>query len=44
MVFPFFDALMMAAALQGECTTFWSEDLQDGRELAGRLTIRNPFR
>lgn len=42
--FSFFDALMIASALQGECETFWSEVLQDGQELAGRLTVRNPFR
>lgn len=38
-----FDALMLASALQGECVTFWSEDLQDGQVIAGRMTVRNPF-
>lgn len=38
-----YDAMMIAAALHLRCTTFWSEDLQDGLVVEGRLTIRNPF-
>lgn len=38
-----YDAMMIAAALQLGCTTFWSADLQDGLVVEGRLTIRNPF-
>lgn len=38
-----YDAMMLAAALQLGCTIFWSEDLQDGLIIQGRLTIRNPF-
>lgn len=38
-----YDATMLAAALQLGCTTFWSEDMQDGLALDGRMTIRNPF-
>ena len=38
-----YDAMMLAAALQLGCTTFWSEYLQDGLVVEGRLTIRNPF-
>lgn len=38
-----FDAMMLAAALQLGCTIFWSEDLQDGLVVEGRITIRNPF-
>ena len=41
--FSLYDALIVAAALQASCTTLWSEDMQDGRLVAGRLTIRNPF-
>lgn len=40
----FYDALMVAAALQAGCTTMYSEDMQDGMKIEGRLTIRNPFR
>jgi predicted nucleic acid-binding protein len=38
----FYDALIVAAALEGGCTRLWSEDMQDGLHV-GRLTIRNPF-
>jgi predicted nucleic acid-binding protein len=37
------DALVIAAALQAECATLYSEDFQDGQTIDGRLTIRNPF-
>lgn len=38
----FYDALIVAAALEAGCDTLYSEDLQDGRAIGG-LTIRNPF-
>jgi predicted nucleic acid-binding protein len=38
-----FDALMLALALRAGCTTFYSEDMQDGLVVDGRLTIINPF-
>ena len=38
-----YDALVAAAALDADCTTLYSEDLQDGQVIDGRLTIRNPF-
>jgi predicted nucleic acid-binding protein len=41
--FHIYDALVAAAALEAECTTLYSEDLQDGQVIDGRLTIRNPF-
>lgn len=41
--FHIYDALVAAAALEAECTTLYSEDLQDGQTIDGRLTIRNPF-
>ena len=39
----FYDALIMAAALDAGCDTLFSEDLQDGRAF-GALRIVNPFR
>ena len=42
--FSVFDALVIAAALQGECETIWSEDMQDGLVVEGRLRIENPFK
>jgi predicted nucleic acid-binding protein len=41
--YSFYDALVIAAALEANCTTLYSEDLGDGQVIHGRLTIRNPF-
>jgi predicted nucleic acid-binding protein len=38
----FYDALIVAAALQADCSALYSEDLQDGLKIRG-LTVRNPF-
>jgi len=38
----FYDALIVASALEVGCDTLYSEDLQDGRSFPG-LTIVNPF-
>jgi predicted nucleic acid-binding protein len=40
---PFYDALIVAAALDANCTELCSEDLQDGQRF-GALRVRNPFR
>ncbi len=37
-----YDALIVAAALQGGCKVLYSEDLQHGRRF-GDLVIQNPF-
>ena len=37
-----YDALIVAAALQGNCKILYSEDLQHGRRF-GDLVIENPF-
>ena len=39
----FYDALMVAAALRADCRVLWSEDMQNGRLIDGRLRIVNPF-
>jgi predicted nucleic acid-binding protein len=39
-----YDAMIVAAALEGGCTTLWSEDMQHGLVVGDRLTIRDPFR
>lgn len=39
----FYDALIIAAALLDECEVFYSEDMQDGLVIEGRMTITNPF-
>jgi predicted nucleic acid-binding protein len=37
-----YDSLIVAAAIQGECEILYSEDLQHGRRF-GDLVIQNPF-
>ena len=39
----FWDSLILAAAVQGGATVLYSEDLQAGLEVDGRLVVRNPF-
>ncbi|UXT39960.1 PIN domain-containing protein [Agrobacterium tumefaciens] len=41
--FAFYDALMVAAALEAESTVFLSEDMHDGLTVDGRMKIVNPF-
>ena len=38
-----YDGLIIAAALESECSTLYSEDLHGGQVIDGRLTIRDPF-
>lgn len=42
--YSIFDALIVATALQAGSDTLWSEDMQDGIVIDGRLRISNPFR
>ena len=39
----FYDSLMIAVALANGATTLYSEDMQHGFLVDGRLTITNPF-
>lgn len=39
----FYDALVVASALEAGCAELLTEDMQDGRVIDGRLRIRNPF-
>lgn len=38
----FWDAMIVRSAAALGCATLWSEDLNDGQQIAG-VTIRNPF-
>lgn len=38
-----YDSMLVSAALLAGCTTLWSEDMQHGLVIDGRLAIRNPF-
>ncbi len=45
--FSFYDALIVAAALESGCTVLYSEYMQDGQVIQNTphtLTIKNPFR
>jgi predicted nucleic acid-binding protein len=42
--FGIYDAMIASSALEANCSTLYSEDLQDGQVIAKKLTIRNPFR
>jgi predicted nucleic acid-binding protein len=39
----FYDSLIISAALLDDCETLYSEDMQHGLVIEGRLTIINPF-
>jgi len=39
-----YDAMIVASALESECDTLWSEDMQDGLMVGRRLRITDPFR
>jgi predicted nucleic acid-binding protein len=38
-----YDALIVAAAMEGECEILYSEDFQDGQKF-GDVVVRNPFK
>jgi predicted nucleic acid-binding protein len=38
-----YDAMIAASALEADCETLWSEDMQSGMLLEERLRILNPF-
>jgi predicted nucleic acid-binding protein len=40
--FSIYDSLVIVAALEADCDTLYSEDMQSGQNIEG-LTIRNPF-
>ena len=42
--FSIWDAMIVAAALDADCDTLWSEDMQDGLVVDGRLRVADPFR
>ena len=41
--FSFYDSLIIAAAIECECTVLYSEDMQNGQIINSVLTIRDPF-
>ena len=41
--FAFYDALIIASALETKCTTLYTEDMHHGMVVRQRLRIVNPF-
>ncbi|PPD41091.1 MAG: nucleic-acid-binding protein [Methylobacter sp.] len=41
--FSHYDSLIIASALQAECTTLYSEDMQHGQIIDNRMMVINPF-
>ena len=41
---PFYDSLIVASALECNCTILYSEDLQDGQVFEKTLKVLNPFK
>jgi predicted nucleic acid-binding protein len=41
--YAYYDSLIIASALEGNCQYLLSEDMADGQVIEGRLTIRNIF-
>jgi predicted nucleic acid-binding protein len=41
--FSFWDSLIVSAALDAGCSTLYSEDMQHGQVIDGRLTLLNPL-
>lgn len=40
----FYDALIIATAIENNCNILYSEDMQDGLVVNGKITIFNPFK
>lgn len=41
--FSVYDAMIVSSALLAGCSMLYSEDMEDGLRVEGKLTIRNPF-
>ena len=41
--FSLYDSMIVAAALSAGCRSMYTEDLQHGQVIDGRLTVINPF-
>ena len=41
--FSFYDSLIVSAALLADCTTLYSEDMQNGQKIENKMVITSPF-
>ncbi len=42
--YSYWDTLILASALECDCSIVYSEDMQDGQRIEQTLTIVNPFK
>ncbi|MEW6107765.1 MAG: PIN domain-containing protein [Nitrospirota bacterium] len=42
--FTYWDSLILAVALENKCSMLYTEDMQHGQSIEGKLTIKNPFK
>lgn len=42
--FSFYDSMIIASALESNCSILYSEDLQDGQLIEKKLIVKNPFK
>lgn len=42
--YSYWDSLIIASALENNCSILYTEDMQDGQVVDGNLTITNPFK
>ena len=42
--YSYWDSLIIASALENNCSILYTEDMQDGQVVDGNLTIINPFK
>ncbi len=41
--YSYYDSLIIATAIENNCSTLYTEDMQDGQVIEGKLKIVNPF-
>ena len=42
--YSYWDSLIIASALESNCSILYSEDMHHGQVIEGRLTIQNPLK
>jgi predicted nucleic acid-binding protein len=41
--YSYWDSMMLASAIESDCSVIYSEDMQHGQTIDGKLKIINPF-
>ena len=42
--YSYWDSLILSSALENRCKVLYTEDMQDGQTIDGKLNIENPFK